>query len=94
MLAPAEIVLVNLSTYRLQILNPDHSLKREGIVSRSTVWRLLKMWAKTPEEWRNLEWNIDHECVVRFRHRRKIKLKGIMTWEQYHQYCSKGNEYE
>jgi len=77
MLMPAEIVYINFSTYVVEILNPDYSLKRRKKVSRQTVWRLVKMWAKTPVEWRSLEWQ-DNECVGRFRHRRKKDLQQPM----------------
>jgi hypothetical protein len=63
-------------------------------VTRSTIWRLIKMWAKTHEDWRCLEWNIFGECVARFRHYREIELQGVMTWEQYHQYRKEGNKDE
>ena len=81
-LVPAEIVKVNFSTYVVEILNADYSLKRRNKVSRQSVWRLVKMWAKTPEEWRSLEWK-DHECIGRFRHRRKKVLQQSMKLSEY-----------
>jgi len=81
-LAPAETVSINFSTYELEILNDDYSLKKSRKVSRSTVWRVVKMWANTPEEWRSLEWN-NHECIGTFRHRRKIDLQQSMTLKEY-----------
>jgi len=81
-MVPAEIVNINFATYEVEILNADHSLKRMMIVSRSTVWRLVKMWVNTPEEWRSLEWN-NQECIGTFRHRRKIALQQSMTLKEY-----------
>ncbi len=82
-LAPAETVRINYDSYELEILNRDYSLKRRQIVSRQTVWRLVKMWAKTPEEWRSLEWNRKGECIGQFRHSRKIDLQQSMTLKEY-----------
>jgi len=89
MLVPAEIVSLNFETYTVKIFHPDHGLKKERQVTRATVWRLLKLWVRTPEEWRRLEW-IDGECVATFRHRRKNDPLPVMTWEQYHRYRTKG----
>jgi len=94
MLVPAEIVNINFSTYEVEILNSDHSIKRKEKVSKPTIWRLVQLWVKTPDEWRSLEWETDHEYVARFRHRREIDFLGVMTWEQYHQYRLEGNGYE
>lgn len=82
MLVPVEIVSINFSTYVVEILNADYSLKRRSKVSRQTVWRLVKMWAKTPEEWRGLEWK-DHECIGKFRHRRRKVLQQPMKLSEY-----------
>jgi len=81
-LVTAEIVMINFSTYVVEILNSDHSLKRRMKVSRQSVWRLVKMWAKTPGEWRCLEWQ-DHECIGKFRHRRKKLLQQTMKLSEY-----------
>ena len=93
-LAPAETVRINYVTYELEILNRDYSLKRQQVVSRKTVWRLVKMWAKTPEEWRSLEWNQKGECIGQFRHRRKIVLQHSMTLKEYLQQESNRRGYE
>jgi len=93
-LAPLEIVFINYVTYELEILNADYSLKKRKVVSRSTVWRLVKMWTKTPEEWRSLEWNQKGECIGRFRHRRKIDLTQTMTLKEYLQLENIGRGYE
>jgi len=89
MLVPAEIVSMNFEYQEVKIFNSDHSLKKKRQVTRATMWRLVKMWANTPEEWRRLEW-IWGECVATFRHRRKYDLLPVMTWKQYHQYREKG----
>jgi len=81
-LVPAEIVNINFANYEVEILNSDHSLKRKMIVSRSTIWRLIKMYVNTPEKWRSLEWN-NQECIGTFRHRRKIVLQQSMTLKEY-----------
>jgi len=94
MLAPAEIVKINYSIYEVEILNADYSLKRRQKVSRQTVWRLVKMWAKTPEDWRSLEWNPKGECIGTFRHRRKIDLQQSMTLKEYLQQENIGRGYE
>ena len=93
-LAPAETVRINYVTYELEILNRDYSLKRKQVVSRQSVWRLVKMWAKTPEEWRGLEWNRKGECIGQFRHRRKIILQQSMTLKEYLQQENIGRGYE
>jgi len=94
MLVPAEIVRINYSTYEVEILNSDHSLKRRQKVSRQTVWRLVKMWAKTPDEWRSLEWTRKGECIGTFRHRRKIDLQQSMTLKEYLKQENIGRGYE
>jgi len=83
MLAPAEIVNINFSTYEVEILNADHSLKRKMVVSRSTIWRLIKMYVETHEDWRSLEWNRSHQCIATFRHKREINLTKTMTLREY-----------
>jgi len=93
-LAPAEIVSINYVTYELEILNADYSLKVKRKVSRSTVWRLVKMWVQTPEEWRSLEWNRKGECIGHFRHRREIDLQQSMTLKEYLQSETKRRGYE
>ena len=93
-LAPAEIVSINYVTYELEILNADYSLKGRKKVSRSTVWRLGKMWVQTQEEWRNLEWNRKGECIGHFRHRREIDLQQSMTLKEYLQSETKRRGYE
>lgn len=86
MLIPAETVYLNLSTYEVEIFTPKHKVKRKSQVSRSTVWRLLKMWVLADKDWRNLQWDGYGECILFFRHRRKIEPLGVMTWKEYHEY--------
>ncbi len=93
-LAPAEIVSINYVTYELEILKADYRLKVRKKVSRSTVWRLVKMWVQTPERWRSLEWNQKGECIGHFRHRRKIDLQQSMTLKEYIQGETKRRGYE
>lgn len=93
-LAPAETVRINYSTYEVEILNRDYTLKRKQVVSRKTVWHLVKMWAKTPEEWRSLEWNRRGECIGTFRHRRKKALTNSMTLKEYLKQETIGRGYE
>ena len=93
-LAPAETVRINYVTYELEILNRDYSLKRQQVVSRKTVWRLVKMWAKTPEEWRSLEWNRKGECIGKFRHRRKIVMQQSIPLKEYLQQENNRRGYE
>jgi len=92
-LAPAEIVSINYVTYELEILNADYSLKVRKKVSRSTVWRLVKMWVKTPVEWRCLEWK-NQDCIGSFRHRREVALQHSMTLKEYLQHDTKRRGYE
>ena len=94
MLTPAEIVSINFSTYEVQILNSDHSLKRKQKVSRSTIWRLIKMYVNTHEDWRNLEWNRSHQGIATFRHKREIALTKTMSLKEYLQQELIGEDYE
>ena len=94
MLAPKETVRVNLSTHEVDILHADYSPKCRKQVARSTAWRLVKMWVKTPEEWRWLEWNRKHECIAVFRHRREVPLQEPMTLQEYLRKHRIGADYE
>ena len=94
MLAPKETVRVNLSTHEVEILNADNSMKRKAKITRSTAWRLVKMWVRTPEEWRHLEWNRVHECIAVFRHRREVPLQELMSLREYIRKHTQGEEYE
>ena len=94
MLVPAENVRINYSTYELEILNADYSVKVKRKVSRATVWRLVKIWVQTPEEWRRLEWNRKGECIGIFRHRRQIDLRQSMKLNKYLQQENIGRGYE
>lgn len=82
-LVPAETVKINFSTYEVEILNSDHSLKRRQIVSRSTIWRLIKIYVNTHEDWRSLEWNRSHQGIATFRHKKEISLTKTMTLTEY-----------
>jgi len=93
-LAPAEKVRINYVTYELEILNADYSLKVRKKVLRSTVWRLVNMWANTPKKWRSLEWNRKGECIGTLRHRRKKALKQSMTLKEYLKQENIGRGYE